>query len=281
MTTKMKPILKNDQRDFKARGGTGGCKRHQGPRKRSPHTCRAAPGGQAVGPWVAMAAAKPMSSAASVLQAQAQAQLLPPLPGVPSSQLPPGFRGSCSQHRKSLRLLTTKLVSLLQEAPRGILDLKVAADTLDVRHKRRIYDITNVLEGINLIEKSRKAIQWKGVHAGSNTKEVMDRLRFLKAEIEDLKLKERELDQQKLWLQKGIKSVMEDSNNNRFSFVTPEDICNCFNGDTLLAFQAPSGMQLELPIPEMGRNGQKKYPINLKSHSGPIHMLLINRVQFI
>nr|XP_020012673.1 transcription factor E2F5-like [Castor canadensis] len=47
--------------------------------------------------------------------------------------------------------------------------------------------------------------------------------------------------------------------------------------DTLLAVQAPSGTQLEVPIPEMGQNGQKKYQINLKSHSGPIHVLLINK----
>ncbi|OBS71691.1 hypothetical protein A6R68_13731, partial [Neotoma lepida] len=160
---------------------------------------------------------------------------------------------------------------------------KQAADTLAVRQKRRIYDITNVLEGIDLIEKkSKNSIQWKGVGAGCNTKEVIDRLRFLKAEIEDLELKERELDQQKLWLQQSIKNVMEDSINNKypsdtFSYVTHEDICNCFNGDTLLAIQAPSGTQLEVPIPEMGQNGQKKYQINLKSHSGPIHVLLINK----
>ncbi|XP_058524753.1 transcription factor E2F5 isoform X2 [Ochotona princeps] len=189
-----------------------------------------------------------------------------------------GGGGGSSRHEKSLGLLTTKFVSLLQEAKDGVLDLKAAADTLAVRQKRRIYDITNVLEGIDLIEKkSKNSIQWKGVGAGCNTKEVIDRLKFLKTEIEDLELKERELDQQKLWLQQSIKNVMDDSINNRFSYVTHEDICNCFNGDTLLAIQAPSGTQLEVPIPEMGQNGQKKYQINLKSHSGPIHVLLINK----
>uniref|UniRef100_A0A452UIA9 E2F transcription factor 5 n=1 Tax=Ursus maritimus TaxID=29073 RepID=A0A452UIA9_URSMA len=183
----------------------------------------------------------------------------------------------------SLGLLTTKFVSLLQEAKDGVLDLKAAADTLAVRQKRRIYDITNVLEGIDLIEKkSKNSIQWKGVGAGCNTKEVIDRLRYLKAEIEDLELKERELDQQKLWLQQSIKNTLVymlflNSYDSTFSYVTHEDICNCFNGDTLLAIQAPSGTQLEVPIPEMGQNGQKKYQINLKSHSGPIHVLLINK----
>lgn len=56
----------------------------------------------------------------------------------------------------------------------------------------------------------------RGVGTGCNTKEVIDKLRFLKAEIEDLELKERELDQQKLWLQQSIKNVMEDSINNRY-----------------------------------------------------------------
>ncbi|CAO2579961.1 Transcription factor E2F5, partial [Lemmus lemmus] len=183
-----------------------------------------------------------------------------------------------SRHEKSLGLLTTKFVSLLQEAQDGVLDLKAAADTLAVRQKRRIYDITNVLEGIDLIEKkSKNSIQWKGVGAGCNTKEVIDRLRFLKAEIEDLELKERELDQQKLWLQQSIKNVMEDSINNRypsdtFSYVTHEDICDCFNGEYSMII-----LICLCPMTLKGQNGQKKYQINLKSHSGPIHVLLINK----
>ncbi|XP_018411268.1 PREDICTED: transcription factor E2F5 isoform X2 [Nanorana parkeri] len=186
--------------------------------------------------------------------------------------------GVSSRHEKSLGLLTSKFVSLLQEAKDGVLDLKVAADTLAVRQKRRIYDITNVLEGIGLIEKkSKNSIQWKGVGAGCNTKEILERLRNLKTEIGDLELKEKELDQQKVWLQQSINNVMDDSENRLFSFVTHEDLCNCFNDDTLLAVQAPSGTQLEVPIPEMGQNGQKKYQISLKSSSGPINVLLINK----
>lgn len=37
-----------------------------------------------------------------------------------------------------------------------------AANILSVKQKRRIYDITNVLEGIGLIEKrSKNIIQWR------------------------------------------------------------------------------------------------------------------------
>ncbi|NXL66956.1 E2F4 factor, partial [Chordeiles acutipennis] len=184
-----------------------------------------------------------------------------------------------SRHEKSLGLLTTKFVSLLQEAKDGVLDLKLAADTLAVRQKRRIYDITNVLEGIGLIEKkSKNSIQWKGVGPGCNTREIAHKLIELKADIEDLEQREQELEQQKMWVQQSIKNVTEDVQNSRYplSYVTHEDICKCFTGDTLLAIRAQSGTRLEVPIPE-GLNGQKKYQIHLKSTSGPIDVLLVNK----
>ncbi|RLW13485.1 hypothetical protein DV515_00000368 [Chloebia gouldiae] len=221
--------------------------------------------------------------------------------------------GGSSRHEKSLGLLTTKFVSLLQGAKDGVLDLKVAADTLAVRQKRRIYDITNVLEGIDLIEKkSKNSIQWKGVGAGCNTKEVIDRLRYLEAEIEDLELKEKELDQQKLWLQQSIKNVMDDSTNHQYPFklivcilkleLKQQLKCraivakkSCFRAEDLsLSVCKRKGERIRIFSVEkrqtrqkkvafvhldrlMGQNGQKKYQINLKSSSGPIHVLLINK----
>ncbi|TYH47271.1 hypothetical protein ES332_D11G399500v1 [Gossypium tomentosum] len=72
--------------------------------------------------------------------------------------------GSCCLD-SPLGLLTKKFVNLMKHAEDGILDLNKAAETLAVQ-KRRIYDITNVLEGIGLIEKKFKnRIQWKGVGA--------------------------------------------------------------------------------------------------------------------
>ncbi|XP_077066797.1 transcription factor E2F4 [Siphateles boraxobius] len=183
-----------------------------------------------------------------------------------------------SRHEKSLGLLTTKFVTLLQEAKDGVLDLKAAADTLAVRQKRRIYDITNVLEGIGLIEKkSKNSIQWKGVGPGCNTREIADKLIDLKLELEDLDRREHELDQQRVWVQQSIKNVTDDSINSPLAYVTHQDLCNCFKGDTLLAIRAPSGTQLEVPVPESHVNGQKKYQIHLKSSAGPIEVLLVNK----
>ncbi|XP_041375194.1 transcription factor E2F5-like [Gigantopelta aegis] len=183
-----------------------------------------------------------------------------------------------SRHEKSLGLLTTRFVSLLQQAKDGVLDLKVAADQLEVRQKRRIYDITNVLEGIGLIEKkSKNSIQWKGASAGCNTTEISNRLVVLKDELDDLERQERELDKHKVWVQQSIKNVTDEVINTRLAYVTHEDICKCFKGDTLLAIQAPSGTQLEVPIPEIGPGFKKNYQIHLKSHAGAINVLLVNK----
>ncbi|KAM6919815.1 transcription factor E2F5 [Lycodopsis pacificus] len=178
-----------------------------------------------------------------------------------------------NRHEKSLGRLTMKFVSLMQEAKDGVLDLKVAADSLAVKQKRRIYDITNVLEGVGLIEKkNRNIIQWRGENSGSQTEEV----KVLKAHISDLEAQEKELDNQKAWLEENIKHFNLDPITSTYKYVTHEDICSAFNGDTLLAIVAPAGTQLEVPLPETGQSGQN-YQVNLRSHSAPIQVLLINR----
>jgi hypothetical protein len=66
--------------------------------------------------------------------------------------------------------LTKKFINLLKEAPNQTLDLNDAVKLLNVQ-KRRIYDITNVLEGIGLIAKERKNnIRWNGPGAVNRRK---------------------------------------------------------------------------------------------------------------
>lgn len=183
-----------------------------------------------------------------------------------------------SRFEKSLGLLTTRFVSLLQKARDGVLDLKVAADILAVRQKRRIYDITNVLEGIGLIEKkSKNSIQWKGAGPGCNTQEMADRLAILKKEISKLDEHEQKLDLHKQWMQQSIHNITDDVENYHLAYVTHEDICRCFEEDTMLAIQAPSGTELEVPSVEQNSNNKKAYQIHLKSSVGPIYVLLVNK----
>ena len=61
----------------------------------------------------------------------------------------------------SLSALTRRFVTLIPQG--GALDLNSAARSLAVQ-KRRIYDITNVLEGIGVLtKKSKNQIQWRSV----------------------------------------------------------------------------------------------------------------------
>lgn len=187
-------------------------------------------------------------------------------------------RSTPSRHEKSLGLLTMKFVSLLQEAKDGVLDLKLAADCLAVKQKRRIYDITNVLEGVGLIEKKNKnIIQWRGQNCHNQSPEAVEQAKLLKSHISVLDSQEQELDRQKAFIEESIQRLSNDPGASLYKFVTHEDICNAFQGDTLLAVMAPAGTQLEVPLPEMSHNGQKRYQVNLRSQSAPIQVMLINR----
>ncbi|KAM9789107.1 transcription factor E2F5 [Neosynchiropus ocellatus] len=187
-------------------------------------------------------------------------------------------RATPSRYEKSLGRLTMKFVSLLQEAEDGVLDLKVAADSLAVRQRRRIYDITNVLEGIGLIEKRNKnMIHWRGKNRQCQTQEVLQQLDCLKSQISELEAQEKQLDAQKLWLEENLKQISGDFVIFTYRYVTHEDLCHAFKGDNLLAVMAPAGTQLEVPLPEMGQSGQKKYQVNLRSCSAPIQVTFISR----
>jgi hypothetical protein len=71
-----------------------------------------------------------------------------------------GYPPNCHRQDSSLGQLTRKFIALLQSDPTADLDLNVAAVQLQVQ-KRRIYDITNVLEGVGLIEKnSKNHVRW-------------------------------------------------------------------------------------------------------------------------
>lgn len=75
---------------------------------------------------------------------------------------PPGVKspGEKSRYETSLNLTTKRFLELLSRSADGVVDLNWAAEVLKVQ-KRRIYDITNVLEGIQLIaKKSKNHIQW-------------------------------------------------------------------------------------------------------------------------
>lgn len=212
-----------------------------------------------------------------------------------------------SRQEKSLGILTTRFVTLLQEAPEGILDLKTAADILAVKQKRRIYDITNVLEGIGLIEKkSKNSIQWLGAGPGCNSNEVTEKLVQLKDEIKQLKLKETEIETYYKWCKQSLFNLTDDSSYEQYAFVHDKELYETFTEQTILVVQAPVGTLLEYPIIDTPLKQQqlqhqqqqqhhhhqqlqppvlaninsdetsKRHYLRMKSNNGPINVTLVH-----
>lgn len=188
--------------------------------------------------------------------------------------------GTC-RYDSSLGLLTKKFISLLKQAPDGILDLNNAAETLEVQ-KRRIYDITNVLEGIGLIEKKLKnRIRWKGLD-DVRPGHAHDDVSILQGQVENLSLEERSLDDRISEMRERVRELCEDENNQKWLFVTEDDIKGlpCFQNETLIAIKAPHGTTLEVPDPdEAGDYPRRRYRIVLRSSMGPIDVYLVSQFE--
>lgn len=187
--------------------------------------------------------------------------------------------GPC-RYDSSLGLLTKKFINLIKHAEDGMLDLNKAAETLKVQ-KRRIYDITNVLEGIGLIEKKLKnRIQWKGLDASSA--ETDENVASLQAEVENLSVEEHRLDEKTREMQERLRDLSEDENNQKWLFVTEEDIKSlpCFLEETLIAIKAPHGTTLEVPDPDEAVDyPQRRCRIVLRSTMGPIDVYLVSQFE--
>ncbi|XP_033879334.3 transcription factor E2F2 isoform X1 [Acipenser ruthenus] len=186
------------------------------------------------------------------------------------SPMTPKSPGERTRYDTSLGLLTKKFVSLLSESVDGVLDLNRAAEILEVQ-KRRIYDITNVLEGIQLIrKKSKNNIQWVmgGVFEGSAGSEKQ---RGLRKELTDLERAEKALDDMIQSSSTQLKELTEEENNKQLAYVTYQDIrsIQSLQDQTVIAVKAPSETKLEVP-----ESTGDSLQIYLKSKNGPIEVYL-------
>lgn len=157
---------------------------------------------------------------------------------------------SCSSSKKrspdgnradtSLGILTKRFVDLLQESHEGVVDLNIASKRLEVQ-KRRIYDITNVLEGIGILEKkSKNNIQWKCGHSFVSD----ERSRQMQLESDRLEQKENVLDD----LIGQIRQALGGGqiHNNRHAYVTHHDLksIDIFKDENVMVIKAPPEAKL-------------------------------------
>lgn len=147
--------------------------------------------------------------------------------------------GSIKKHRNSskktrnessLSVLTTKFLELLNRPKNGTIDLNDAVDLLRVQ-KRRIYDITNVLEGIGYIKKSTKnKIQ---LIDQQNENGLEEQLEEIKKEMKRLEDQEDECDKNNLLLEKQLELIMNDPEQMRYAYFTETDIQSLMNNNKI------------------------------------------------
>ncbi|XP_032373944.1 transcription factor E2F3 [Etheostoma spectabile] len=174
-----------------------------------------------------------------------------------------------TRYDTSLGLLTKKFVDLLAQSSDGVLDLNLAAETLQVQ-KRRLYDITNVLEGIHLIKKkSKNNIQWMGCSLLEVEGALSQRQR-LTAEVSALGEEEQKLEQLIQRCSLDMRHMSELQSNQKYAYVTYQDIKQLGNlrDQTVIVVKAPTDTKLEVPDPD------ESLSIHLTSTKGPIEVLL-------
>ncbi|CAG9854976.1 unnamed protein product [Phyllotreta striolata] len=168
-----------------------------------------------------------------------------------------------TRYDTSLSLLTQKFSELLEKSPNGVVDLNKASQELKVQ-KRRIYDITNVLEGIGILEKkSKNNIQWKGTNGHSTEFLALNkRLRNLEEIENDL---DRMID--------SAASELNKLTTDRFGYVTYQDLrsIETFRYKTVMAIKAPPNTQLSVSRTD---ESEDKYSIQMKSETGEIDVFL-------
>lgn len=130
-------------------------------------------------------------------------------------------------------------MDLLNESDDGSVDLNIASTKLNVQ-KRRIYDITNVLEGIGILEKkSKNNIQWKFGHSLVS----LDQSSKMLCEAEALEQKENNLDDLIRDIREELNSQFE---NTTHAYITHQDLqsVEVFKDQTVIIIKAPPEAKL-------------------------------------
>ncbi|CRK99003.1 CLUMA_CG012079, isoform A [Clunio marinus] len=179
-----------------------------------------------------------------------------------------------TRYDTSLGLLTKKFIDLLQTSPDGVVDLNACSQQLQVQ-KRRLYDITNVLEGIGMLEKkSKNQIQWSrgGNQTFCDAAEIDEKMRSIQlAERLRLKQKENQLNSLIVDLKNDFSKQMDQ----KYAYVTCQDLngVESFKDQTLITLRVPAESKLTIPATRLPRE------IQIKSDKGEIEAFVCGDAQ--
>lgn len=187
------------------------------------------------------------------------------------------------RHENSLGVLTNNFVKLIKDSPEFTLDLNEAVRRLNVQ-KRRIYDITNVLEGIGYIEKlSKNKIKWVGQNEENNYKEEINEL---SSKMKELETEEKKIDGQIQNVHNMINNLMEDEESIKHAYMTYEDLktLNSLEIDgPFFIIEAPKDTNIDIlqpkfNSPEAVQSQNRDYPhqVYFESKDSEIKVYLVS-----
>ncbi|OAG31910.1 transcription factor E2F3 [Nematocida displodere] len=160
-----------------------------------------------------------------------------------------------SRAESSLGVITKRFLDLLKESPQMELDLNYAAKLLEI-HKRRLYDITNVLEGIGYIKKKLKNnVKYIGGQGdvrchtcgGTSIETTKDT-----SEVSRLLKKEQEIDARTAEVNSELHTLANQEENIKLAYITYTDLKSIENlsSVSLFAVKTPQGTILDFPDSE-------------------------------
>ncbi|KAM9355987.1 transcription factor E2F6 [Pholidichthys leucotaenia] len=170
-----------------------------------------------------------------------------------------------SRGELSLAILTQRFLEQLLLSPDHTVDVGEVAKRLNTR-RRRVYDITNVLQGINLVDKeSASKFKWIG-SAPISSFIAKSRVKS-QCEVENLKLVEDTLDVLIKGCARRLFDLTDNQHNALMAYVTHEDIrrLKAFEDQTVIVIKAPEETKLEVPPPT-----EHSIQIHLKEAPAPV-----------
>ena len=167
----------------------------------------------------------------------------------------------------SLGELTKNFVNYIKTSGRKTININDLVHELKVK-KRRIYDITNVLEGIGYIQKHAKnEISWikndvflPQIKTSNRISTISTEIKNLQETLKNLENEEIEIDQNIEIIKNKFNFISQQEEFNKFGYITFNDLNDLSSNEKfdLLAIKAPKGTLVDIIDPNEAKNSYNK-----------------------
>ena len=164
------------------------------------------------------------------------------------------------RQENSLGELTKNFIDYVKESGKATININDLVKKLKVK-KRRIYDITNVLEGIGYIKKHAKnEISWVNKEILQNQKEQPKKNALPHKDLIELEEEYNRLDTQINEIKEEFNTISNKKEFNEYGYVTFSDLNDLSSSEKidLLAIKAPKGTFVDIIDPKEAKEAYQR-----------------------